>query len=1244
MNLIPDTLRRNNEDRKVVFFCGAGVSVPAGLPTFEELVKLILTDLLPNAEKCTPGTTEALAWKAYDEERYDEALGILETTQLGGFDAEEIRQKVRHYLSKRPKKLKPHLILSQLADLDREHGRLVTTNFDHLFEKSQKKLCRQESSRYDMPVFISPALPPAKPETFRGLVYLHGKLNYSSNNHSLVLTTADLGMAYMLEGWALRFVIDLFRHYHVVFIGYTVNDPTMRYLLSAISAARKESPTQFKEPYVFAPYGKEQEQDKIEQEWKLIGITPLSYNETNGHQQLWEALENWAVNHRQGLIGRRQMVARLGQVLPAADQDDPVVKGMVWALSNADVAKYFAKLTDESRPRPEWITPLQRANLLNLPIGKTDDGLEISTPLVSRLLLDHQQLNRVTCQLGRWASKYLDSQVVLNWALSQGGVLHKNFRQRIRLLLDEKTQLTSGFRKIWRVLANDSYAHMLSEKNESDNFFGFIQQPLTPNSCFAIQSFLNRLRPLPVLKVKHDYIMDGVTRDPDNPAHWCEMSLELVGIECDDEITRLREEAEDWEGTLAVIADDLTTYLREAMDWLSEFGVANQEEDITHFEYSSISPHEQNKHAKTWTQLIALTRESYKALVTKKDCSTAKRLVQRWFSLPYPVFRRLVLYAITDFSVSDINYGLEILLDDPRPSLWDNQMRRETLRFLRKRGQHFDHGQLDTLTRAILKGPPRQWYREDLSNEKWRALRDDRIILRLHKLKESEAVLPNNALETYDRIQAELNWNLPGDHSEEFAFFTSSGSDALELLDTGVLENFEDMSVEQFIQWADSQSGEGILPWDCGGGWYQFVENNINSAVELLKNAAAKDSWSVPPWYTFLGIMEQKNSDPAVIKLKPKIADLLADMPVRHLVELAIQAARWLESAWRHINKRTRKKLWRKIWNASIQGEDKENNLDFDMTLDHPGGILGNVLFAELTELIPNVEAGQDPGFPEQVKPRFNLLRISNHASAKLARVRLAPKLFAVYRINPEWTNLTFFIRMDPDEEANFDPYLWEGFFWSPHCPPDLLAAFKNPLLKILQQLERVPERVHKQAVACFVNLAIPPDRGININEAKAICWKLGPDRLADAAIALSNILKAAGDRSPALWRDTIGPWFNKVWPTRCNDKTAKVSEKLAWMAIEANEAFPLVVDDIEYILVPEAYGVILHHLIEKEEETRIISTNPKHTLMLVDKISHPRSNREHLGKIRDIITSKAPDLTNTDSYNRLSSKADNLI
>ena len=647
MDLIPDELRRSHEDGEVVFFCGAGVSVSAGLPSFRNLVGAVLTDLLPPQSDCQPESAGALAWRAFEDKRYDEALDILESPLVNGYEAELVREKVHHHLSEPGNgNLDKHLILTRLADLDKEHGRLVTTNFDSLFEKARAKLRTQEASSHPVVEYIAPALPPAKPEAFRGLVHLHGKLGISPYDRQLVLTTADFGMAYMLEGWARRFVVDLFRHFCVVFVGYSVEDPTMRYLVSALAAAREESLQQFKVSYALVPYdgGKEKTGEKeAKQRWKLKGIMPLLYHEADEHQHLWHELRVWADHHRQGIEGRRQKVLRLSQ-FPPTDKNDPAVGEMVWALEDAKVARYFANLTDERQPNPGWIPRLQERGLFGLPIGQSDNGEDIAAPLVSRQLTDQIGLNEVTVQLGRWVAKCIDSREALAWVLTEEAVLHTEFRQQIReRLRDESNHLPLAFRKIWRVLADDDYAHALSESYQ----MGYDTHPprLAPDAAFATQIFLSRLRPIPVFKL--DYFQDMRDSNPECPSDWCEIDIELVGIEGDCDLLWFRESAEDWEGALAAIADDLTTRLREALDWLREFGLATQDSDITHIECPSISEHGQSGHTSTWTQLITLTRDAYDALVSTGNNDVAARLARRWQSLPYPVFRRLALYAAT---------------------------------------------------------------------------------------------------------------------------------------------------------------------------------------------------------------------------------------------------------------------------------------------------------------------------------------------------------------------------------------------------------------------------------------------------------------------------------------------------------------------------------------------------------------------------------------------------------------------
>jgi len=279
MSLILEELRQAHEDDKVVFFCGAGVSVPAGLPSFKGLVKQVLESLHPSRE----GTF--LPWQAFDADRFDEALDILERRTGGGF-GKVVREKVREILGEeqdqQKRHLDAHITLCRLAGLGKNKGRLITTNFDSLFEFALKKL-----HRYDVSIEIAPALSLPKPDAWHGLIYLHGKLDHSPDNKNLVLTTADFGKAYLLDGWARRVVVELFRHFYVVFIGYRIEDPTMRYLVSALAAAREDKEN-FYGAYAFAPYGEKTIGPWFKQVWPKHAN---ARSEGASERLIWMAIE-----------------------------------------------------------------------------------------------------------------------------------------------------------------------------------------------------------------------------------------------------------------------------------------------------------------------------------------------------------------------------------------------------------------------------------------------------------------------------------------------------------------------------------------------------------------------------------------------------------------------------------------------------------------------------------------------------------------------------------------------------------------------------------------------------------------------------------------------------------------------------------------------------------------------------------------------------------------------------------------
>ncbi|MGA9300182.1 MAG: hypothetical protein WBW45_08085 [Bradyrhizobium sp.] len=86
---IPDRLLQAYEEGKVVFFCGAGISYPAGLPGFQGLVSKLYDSFTTS-----PTAVEKAAIK---NGQFDTAIGLLESRITGG--REVVRQAVADILT-----------------------------------------------------------------------------------------------------------------------------------------------------------------------------------------------------------------------------------------------------------------------------------------------------------------------------------------------------------------------------------------------------------------------------------------------------------------------------------------------------------------------------------------------------------------------------------------------------------------------------------------------------------------------------------------------------------------------------------------------------------------------------------------------------------------------------------------------------------------------------------------------------------------------------------------------------------------------------------------------------------------------------------------------------------------------------------------------------------------------------------------------------------------------------------------
>jgi hypothetical protein len=108
-----------------------------------------------------------------------------------------------------------HLALLRLSRDDEGRSRLLTTNFDTLFERAWWEAHQEAIASH-----AGPAMPQPKVNGFGGILHLHGRLSdirpeLRVDDTALILTSSEFGDAYLRSGWASRYVYELVRAYTV---------------------------------------------------------------------------------------------------------------------------------------------------------------------------------------------------------------------------------------------------------------------------------------------------------------------------------------------------------------------------------------------------------------------------------------------------------------------------------------------------------------------------------------------------------------------------------------------------------------------------------------------------------------------------------------------------------------------------------------------------------------------------------------------------------------------------------------------------------------------------------------------------------------------------------------------------------------------------------------------------------------------------------------------------------------------
>lgn len=274
---IPDDLITAVNDGLVTFICGAGVSKRVGLPLFKDLAEEVYRRLGENWHD------EAAERFAMKEAQYDRALRALEKRTHLPLTDSRIRDVVGELLAPPTADLGDHLALLRLSRNSEGSPRLVTTNFDTLFERAAV------FGRLDnVKTYSGKSIPRAGAAKDNGIFHLHGCIGDSDPRvepSDLILTSADFGDAYLRDGWASQYIEDRMRVGALVLVGYQAEDAAMRLLLETLDADRQRF-------HDLKPiYAIEKQTPDSASMWKSKGITPIEFATFDG---IYETLREWA--------------------------------------------------------------------------------------------------------------------------------------------------------------------------------------------------------------------------------------------------------------------------------------------------------------------------------------------------------------------------------------------------------------------------------------------------------------------------------------------------------------------------------------------------------------------------------------------------------------------------------------------------------------------------------------------------------------------------------------------------------------------------------------------------------------------------------------------------------------------------------------------------------------------------------------------------------------------------------------
>ena len=1209
------------------FFCGAGVSrAKANLPDFFGLAETVSRNL--GVSSGSP------AMKIIEEAKEigkrtgvdglipaDRIFGLLERDFL----VSDIQAAVSNAL-KLPASpdISAHQILVRLATTQEGLVRLVTTNFDCLFD-----LCSPS-----LPSFIPPRLPdPSRATDFHGLVYLHGKINADSNGaegDGFVLSSSEFGKAYLSDGWATSFFKEILERYSVVFVGYSADDPPVHYLLEALN----KSEGQIDGVYAF----QSGDPNHASAKWKHKGVEAIAYDDVDYHAALWSTLDAWAARadnpdewtekliekaksgpenlepHERGQVAH--VVSTIEGLRKFSDGGSP--PPAAW-LCVFDPSRRYAKPGNQgsymekgpyvdpfdfycldSDPVPAKINPEEYYVQREMPkgawdafepnsldrIGLQDENLSL---LRGYLAKNAPRLPARLSQFGVWISKVASQPEAVWWAVRQTA-LHPDVQNQITWYLSkDEVDSSEVVRRAWRYL----FDYWLEDRNLTHRDWYELGSEIDRNGWdeIVLRRFASYAKPY--IKVNDNYWGGPV---PNLNSVVCLTDLMRLDVEYPETPNNL-EIPDDWiNPTIAVLRRNLEVAL-ELETELGGYGLENICPIIPDDD-PDIDSYARDRGLSAWVLYFANQFQRLMAV----NLGAAKTEFEIWPVDDQSMFSRLRIWASglpKLVSAQKFDTVMEEISDE---AFWNSRNTRDLLLTISKRWNELDTNIKKKIEERILQGPKR-WDNEE--HEHFADRRAWASLNRLHWLNQQGCDLQLDL----EEATIELG-KLAPEWKQEYAISAAEsleGRGGLVRTETEHSELIEaplDGTLKKALELSGRQ-GRMLVEHDPFAG---LAKESPVRAFAVLRSEAKKGEFPEWAWRKFLNT-DQRKEDP--VRFTKFIGCQLSRYSQSDLSVVIRPVIDWFQKSAKILATESPELLSvliSKFTNVLSLGTDRSNssiirgNKEPDWTMEainSPTGNLAKVLFDD-----PQTDGlKRDEGFPRQwLQYAEDLLSLPGDLR-RHAIVLFTHNLSWFFSIDPNWTKKNLLSVLVSDSKEDKQAF-WSGFLWGGKARGYELFQILKPHMLRMATSEKLERRGHSEVLVGLLLSA----------------WALVEDETQERWVSnheLRDVLIHSNDdfRSRVLWqverfsRKDQEKWLpllidllSDVWPRQIAAKSGIVSARLCDIAFSDETRFT----ELAAIILPLLTKIDRDHLMLpnlRKSKDNIVDLHPKETLMLLHAV-----------------------------------------